>query len=60
MSDFLKDQMGFQVTKRAQMVLFKKNCDKLKQLPLSDVKKKMAIFVTESLTNADTTDEKLE
>lgn len=40
MSDFLKDQMGFQVTKRAQMVLFKKNCDKLKQLPLSDVKKK--------------------
>lgn len=55
----MKDQMGFQITKRAQMVLFKKNCDKLKQLPLSDVKK-MAIFVTESMTNADTTDEKLE
>lgn len=56
----LKIKWGLQVTKLARMVLSEKNFNKSTQLPLPEDVKKLATFMTESLANADTTDESYE
>lgn len=52
----LKIKWGLQVTKLTRMVLSEKNFNKPTQLPLPEDVKKLATFMIESLTNADTTD----